>query len=65
MSNNPICEKCKPAAPEKIESALDNMRCADLYEAMNDCMKVSKGNIASCKDEWTAFTSCFKEKEKK
>jgi len=58
---NPICEKCEPAEPEKIDGVVENMKCADLYKTMNDCMKLHNGNIASCKLEWSAFTSCFKE----
>lgn len=60
---NPICEKCKPAEGEKVEAKVEKMECVDLYRKMDECMKLHKGNIASCKEEWTAFKICFKEKK--
>ena len=56
------CSTCKPTSSQEFEHQKIN-KCSESYGKMTKCMTQNKGNISSCKAEWSAFRVCFDEKK--
>lgn len=61
--SNKNCEKCKPDKPETHGQVVDDTGCTKAYESVKRCMKVNKGNVGDCVEEWDEFKRCFSEKK--
>jgi len=61
---NPACEKCKADKPEMSLPKVATSGCTPQYMEMQECMDKNGGNVASCREQWDAFRTCFQEKGK-
>ena len=55
-----VCVNCKPTkTAEEDRPLITKSGCTEDYAVMQTCMDQNKGNISSCKDEWTQFRACY------
>lgn len=61
LNSNEICESCKPSEKsiEWNENFQNNSKCLKEYDLVDNCMKLTKGSISECKEEWKIFRICF------
>ena len=60
-----VCVNCKPTkSVEEDKPLITKTGCTDDYALMQTCMDQNKGNIASCKAEWSQFRLCYSNRKK-
>ena len=61
------CLECKETEKKEEwnEKFLETSSCVSEYTLVENCMKITKGSISDCKEEWKQFRLCFEKNKKK